>query len=99
MLHARVGIGFLAFLFVLPAWQGRGIGRAILDACREGAGRPARLGTCAEADQPASTALYAACGLSPRTPLYLLRGAISPANLPELPPGYRARRPLGRRIG
>ena len=63
----------------------------ILDACRDGAGRPARLGTCAEADQPVSTGLYAALGLAPRTPLYLLRGAMSPANLPGLPPELRAR--------
>ena len=92
MLHARAGVGFLAFLFVLPASQGHGLGRAILDACRDGAGRPARLGTCAEADQPVSTGLYAALGLAPRTPLYLLRGAMSPANLPGLPLGIRARR-------
>jgi GNAT superfamily N-acetyltransferase len=92
MLHARGGDGFLAFLFVLPAWQGHGLGRAVLDACREGAGHPERTATCAEADQPVSTGLYAASGLAPRTPLYLLRGAMSPATLPDLGPGLRARR-------
>jgi GNAT superfamily N-acetyltransferase len=98
MLHARGSDGFLAFLFVLPAWQGRGIGRAILDACRDGAGRPPRLGTCAEADQPVSTGLYAAQGLAPRTPLYLLRGALSPASLPDLPVGLRPRRLVERDV-
>jgi predicted N-acetyltransferase YhbS len=65
MLHARSGVGFLAFLFVLPSSQGHGLGRAVVGACRDGAGHPSRLGTCAEADQPVSTGLYAALGLAP----------------------------------
>jgi hypothetical protein len=95
MLHVRDGVGFLAFLFVLPTWQGRRLGRAILEACREGGGRPSRLATCAEADQPVSTGLYAAQGLAPRLPLYLLRGGLSPSRMPALGHGLRARR-LGR---
>ena len=89
MLHARSGVGFLAFLFVLPSSWGHGLGRAVVGACRDGAGHPSRLGTCAEADQPVSTGLYAALGLAPRTPLFLLRGAMSPANLPTISrPGF-----------
>ena len=56
------------------------------------AGRPARLGTCAEADQPVSTGLYAALGLAPRTPLYLLRGAMAPGDPAGSP--ARASRPV-----
>jgi GNAT superfamily N-acetyltransferase len=92
MLHVRDGAGFLAFLFVLPGWQGRGLGHALLDACRTGGGAPSRMGTCAEADQPVSTGMYASLGLAPRMPLYLLRGALSPQRLPELPAGVRPRR-------
>ena len=29
----REGDAFLSFLFVLPPWQGRGLGRAIVSAC------------------------------------------------------------------
>ena len=91
MLHVRGDTGFLAFLFVHPSWQGRGLGRAILDACRDGAGRPPRMGTCAEADQPVSTGIYASIGMAPQMPLYLLRGGLSPYRLPSLPDGIRAR--------
>ena len=93
MLHVRGEVGFLAFLFVLPEWQGRGLGRAILAACRQAAGDPSELGTCAEADQPVSTGMYAAIGLRPRTPLYLLRGGLAPHRLPPLP-GHVQARPL-----
>jgi GNAT superfamily N-acetyltransferase len=91
MLHVRGDTGFLAFLFVHPSWQGRGLGRAILDACCDGAGRPSRMGTCAEADQPVATGIYASIGMAPRMPLYLLRGGLSPYRLPSLPDGIRAR--------
>jgi GNAT superfamily N-acetyltransferase len=92
MLHVRGDTGFLAFLFVLPDWQARGLGRRLLDACIDGAGRPARMGTCAEADQPISTGIYASMGMAPRMPIYLLRGGLSPYRLPSLPDGIRARR-------
>ena len=85
---------FLSFLFVEPAWQGRRVGRAVLEACVRGAGEGiAHLGTCAEADQPVSTGLYAKLGLAPRCPLYLLRGNLTEEALPQLPAGV-ARRPL-----
>jgi GNAT superfamily N-acetyltransferase len=92
IVHTRGEDAFLAFLFVLPTWQGRGLGRSILATCREAAGRPPRWATCAEADQPVSTGLYAMSGLAPRAPLYLLRGAMSPPDLPHLKPGLRPRR-------
>ena len=83
--------GFLSFLFVAPEWQGRGLGRAVLDACiRSGTGIE-RLSTCAEADQPVSTGLYASLGLAPRLPIYLLRGALGQTSLPVLPDGVSAR--------
>ncbi len=82
---------FLSFLFVEPRWQGHGLGRAVLDACLRGAGEAQRVSTCAEADQPVSTGLYASLGLVPRTPIYLLRGALADDALPGLSDGVRAR--------
>jgi GNAT superfamily N-acetyltransferase len=84
----RGHVAFLSFLFVEPSWQGRHIGRVILDTCIRGAGDEVEhISTCAEADQPVSTGLYVAAGLAPRTPLYLLRGALPDNALPELPKG------------
>jgi len=91
ILMVRDGDAFLSFLFVLPPWQGRGVGRAIITACLHGGGRVRRLSTCAEADQLVSTGLYAALGLAPREPVYLLRGDIDDAAMPQLGDGVRAR--------
>jgi GNAT superfamily N-acetyltransferase len=90
----REGDAFLSFLFVLPPWQGRGLGRAIVLACLDGAGTTVRLATCAEADQPVSTGLYASLGLTPREPVYLLRGTLDEEALPRLPAMVLAR-PMG----
>ena len=85
---------FLSFLFVEPAWQSRRVGRAVLDACIVGAGGGVeRLSTCAEANQPISTGLYAKLGMAPRTPLYLIRGSLPDDALPTIPESVR-RRPV-----
>ena len=85
---------FLSFLFVEPAWQGRRIGRAVLDACLTGAGEGVeRVSTCAEANQPVSTGLYAKLGMAPRTPLYLVHGSLSDQALPSVHESVR-RRPV-----
>ncbi len=83
---------FLSFLFVEPRWQGRGLGKAVLDACLGGTSGAERISTCAEADQPVSTGLYASLGMAPRAPIYLIRGALRDNDLPELPDGIRAQR-------
>lgn len=90
--HRRADVGFLSFLFVLPDQQRRGIGRALLRACYDGLGRPPRMSTCAEADQPVATALYARVGMSPRLPVYLLTGELDPAALPPLADGFESSR-------
>lgn len=82
----RAADAFLSFLFVEPSWQSRRIGRTVLQACIHGAGPDIeRVSTCAEADQPVSTGLYASSGMAPRTPLYLLRGGLPDDALPSLP--------------
>jgi GNAT superfamily N-acetyltransferase len=91
---SRQGDAFLAFLFVVPAWQGHGLGRAVLTECHRGAGGVTRFSTCAEADQLVATGLYASLGLAPREPIYLLRGELHERALPELPNDWLAR-PLG----
>jgi len=86
IVYRRGHEAFLSFLFVEPSWQGRRIGRAVLDACIRGAGEGVeRVSTCAEANQPVSTGLYAKLGMAPRTPIYLLRGGLPDDALPELP--------------
>ena len=94
MVMRRGAEAFLSFLFVEPGWQGRGMGRALLDACLAGAGEGvARVSTCAEANQPVSTGLYAKLGMAPRTPIYFLRGSLPEEALPSLPTGVQ-RRPI-----
>ncbi|MGD8684608.1 MAG: GNAT family N-acetyltransferase [Chloroflexota bacterium] len=83
---------FLSFLFVEPSWQGHQLGRTVLDACLRGAGAGLeRTATCAEANQPVSTGLYARLGMAPRVPIYLLRGSLPDEALPELPAGVQCR--------
>ena len=83
---------FLSFLFVEPGWQSRGLGRAVLEACIKGAGDGLEsVSTCAEADQPVSTGLYASAGIAPRTPIYLLRGNLPDDALPGLPESVHRR--------
>jgi hypothetical protein len=94
----RGDLAHLAFLFVRPDHQGRGLGRSLLERCLPGAttgdddaraGR--RFSVAAEAIQPVSTALYAAYGMLPRVPVHTLVGVIRPDALPDLPSGLTLR--------
>jgi GNAT superfamily N-acetyltransferase len=90
----RDGIWFLGMLFVLPGMQATGIGQALLERTLAGDGRAPRpliRGTCTDAAQPISNALYARHGLIPRVPIWRLTGELRrPAALPALPDGYSA---------
>jgi GNAT superfamily N-acetyltransferase len=83
---------FLAFLFVAPRMQARGVGRRVLEELLPPAEERARttLATVVESIQPASTALYASLGMAPRTPWYTLKAPKRPDALPEMPPGVTA---------
>jgi GNAT superfamily N-acetyltransferase len=62
---------FLASLFVDPAAQGRGVGKALLDAVW---GPATRRLTITDAIQPVSNALYGRRGLIPATPVLTFTG-------------------------
>jgi ribosomal protein S18 acetylase RimI-like enzyme len=74
----RGDLWFLACLFVLPAWQGRGVGRALLE--RAMAGYPARGGALAvlsDGTNPISNTLYARHGMYPWLPALHLTAALT----------------------
>jgi GNAT superfamily N-acetyltransferase len=81
---------FLSMLFVDPAEQASGIGRALLERARQGsAGRI--LGTATDSAQVISNAMYAREGIVPRLPCLQLTGRPGPAApLPDLPSGVTA---------
>jgi len=78
---------FLAFLFVLPRAQARGVGHALIEQLFPPAAERDRvtLATMVESIQPVSTGLYASFGMAPRTPSYTLKGLEDPSRLPALP--------------
>ncbi len=65
---------FLSMLFVEPADQARGLGRALLERIlpKDRDGR--RLATCTDSAQPISNGLYASFGIVPRMPFLNLLG-------------------------
>lgn len=92
MAHQRDDHWYLGFLFVLPEWQSRGVGRSVLEKCLPPSeARPnTRLSVAVQAAQPVSTALYAQYGMVPRTPLYVLTGDLTPGMLPDPGSGLAA---------
>jgi GNAT superfamily N-acetyltransferase len=68
----RGDVWYLSALFVDPDFQGRGIGRGLLDLAWGGS--PRRRITITEAIQPVSNGLYASRGLLPITPMLELHG-------------------------
>ncbi len=75
----------LASLFVLPEFQGRGLGRELLDRAW-GNGFDWRA-TLTDAIQPISNGMYARRGLIPTAPILHLVGAANPVSPNELEPG------------
>ena len=73
----RSELRFLSGLFVLPGWQGHGIGRGLLDRAldpdRSAAGTKAVISSAAN---PVSNRLYAQRGMYPLIPVLTLRGPV-----------------------
>ena len=82
----RERLRFLSMLFVLPRAQGRGLGRALLDATMPAAHTAGAAtgwrATSTDSAQPISNGLYASLGMVPRIPLLRLVG------LPERPDAF-----------
>jgi len=94
---ARGDTWFLAALFVSPEYQGRRVGRELLDRCWAGDYR-SRM-TITDSIQPVSTGMYARRGLIPTTPILTLSGAPRcelPAGLEAAPPEPEALATLDR---
>jgi hypothetical protein len=73
----RERLWFLSMCFVLPEWQGAGIGRELLvraGGSEDGAAPDAVRATATDSAQPISNALYASLGVVPRIPLLNLIG-------------------------
>jgi GNAT superfamily N-acetyltransferase len=86
----RGPLRFLSMLFVLPGAQGRGLGRALLEAVLpdEGQSRDTSRATSTDSAQPISNGLYASLGIVPRIPLLRLVGLPErPDAFPDLPDG------------
>jgi GNAT superfamily N-acetyltransferase len=81
---ARGDSWFLSALFVLPQYQGRRVGRELLD--RSWAGEYGARMTITDSIQPVSTGMYARRGLIPTTPIFSVSG--SPTV--DLPPDLEA---------
>jgi GNAT superfamily N-acetyltransferase len=93
----RDALWYLSMLFVRPAAQGQGLGRALLEAVepRDAAGGDARSvgahATATDTAQPISNGLYASRGMVPRVPLLRLVGLPTrPAAFDPLPTGVEA---------
>jgi ribosomal protein S18 acetylase RimI-like enzyme len=65
----RGDVWFLGMLFVLPEFQGAGVGRRLLEAILP-AGEPVKVATATDSVQPISNALYTKYGMVPRLPLF-----------------------------
>jgi GNAT superfamily N-acetyltransferase len=86
----RERLWFLSMCFVLPEAQGRGIGRALLEAAGAPPDADVVRATATDAAQPISNALYASLGIVPRVPLLDLIGhPMEPDAFGELPAGVR----------
>ena len=86
-------VWFLSMLFIRPADQGAGIGRALLE--RVMPADDAVVATATDTAQPISNALYSSCGMVPRLPLLNLVGRPErPDAFDPLPSGIAAQ-PIG----
>jgi len=86
----RERLWFLSMLFVLPEYQGAGLGRGLLAQVLPPDGVMVR-GTATDSGQPISNALYATFDIVPRMPLLNLAGLPQrPEAFGELPSGVVA---------
>lgn len=88
----RETLWYLSMLFVLPEFQGAGLGRELLARVAPKDGAMVRA-VATDSAQPISNAIYAAHGIVPRMPLFSLTGLPRrPEAFGDLPSGVR---PMG----
>ena len=93
----RGPVWFLSMLFVDPAEQARGLGRALVQRLLPDPAHVPTLATATDSAQPISNGLYASLGIVPRLPLLNLVGRPrEDHDLPPLPAGIRAEPMAGR---
>lgn len=86
----REHLWFLSMCFVLPEFQGAGVGRGLLASIAPPADESIARATATDSAQPVSNALYASMGLVPRVPLLDLIGhPLRPEAFGSLPSGVR----------
>lgn len=89
----RGPLWFLSMLFVEPAEQARGLGRALLERMLPLPLEGRVLATCTDSAQPISNGLYATLGIVPRMPMFNLIGRPLPGFAwPALPDGVAGER-------
>jgi GNAT superfamily N-acetyltransferase len=89
----RGPLWFLSMLFVDPAEQARGLGKALLGALLPRPVDGRILATCTDSAQPISNGLYATLGIAPRMPMFNCVGRPDPGfRWPALPDGLRVER-------
>jgi len=88
--YLRGSFWFLSFLFVSPATQRKGVGRALLEAVLPPEDDRTTRALVVESFQPVSTGLYASHGITPRAVRYVLSGVRDPDRLPGSLPAVEA---------
>lgn len=88
--YLRDSYWFLAFLFVDPDAQGRGVGKTLLGAVMPPESEGLTRALVVESFQPVSTGLYAGHGITPRGVRYVLTDLVDPARLPATAPGLES---------
>ncbi len=85
----RSDLWFLGGLFVAPAWQGRGVGRALLERAQGNRAPGGRAAVLSSASNEVSNRLYASCGMLPQLAVLELRGPLPLVPQPALPRALR----------
>ena len=88
----RGDLWFLAGLFVLPAWQGRGLGQALLARAQDNRAPEGLAAVLSSASNELSNRLYARRGMTPLLPVLQLSGALPLRGAPGLPSGLEVGR-------
>jgi GNAT superfamily N-acetyltransferase len=86
----RSGLWFLGGLFVLPEWQGRGLGQALLERAEDSRSTDGVAAVLSSASNELSNRLYARRGMAPLLPVLQMTGPVPLRHAPDLPSGLRA---------